>query len=137
VKNLDLRVPGKEALTTSITAVVENKPQLLRPMRPFLGVSEKNFGDLTENGRYVLEGLYACFQKQGYVKEGITQDIFFGFEVSGYDLSRVAFGLIDLKRAGYIFFTDDAGVTIDEHSDNLKNAWVRYTKKLLNPIQSG
>lgn len=92
--------------------------------------------DLPENARYVLAGIFDCFAKQKVVKEGITKDILWGFEVSGHNLERVAYGLIDLKRTGYIkFFTPD-NVETNEHCSNLQECWVRYEKKLLDLVYS-
>lgn len=128
---------SKEIMNMNMTAVVENKPQLLKPLRPFMSMVSSVPTDLSPNASYTLEGLFACFTKQGHVKEGIADDILFGFGASEYDLRRVVFGLVDLKRAGYIFFQDDEGNIVDENSDNLKKCWVRYTDKLLSLVYSG
>lgn len=128
-------VPGKEILTTSVGAVVENKPQLLRPVRP----NGKNFKippELTTNAKMVLDGLFRCFCKKGHIKEGVVSDILWGFvDVSEWPAERVAFGLVDLKRAGYISFVAPDNVVVDENCSNLKDCWVRYEAPLLELVE--
>lgn len=135
VENLTTVPRGKEILTTAVGAVVENKPQLLRPIRP----NGKNFKvpeELSTNAKFVLDGLFRCFLKKGYIKEGVVSDILWGFiEVSEWPAQRVAFGLVDLKRAGYISFVAPDNIVVDEHCTNLKDCWVRYEPPLLALVE--
>jgi hypothetical protein len=118
-----------------VGAAVENVPQLLRPVRP----NGKNFAipqSLPTNAKFVLDGLYRCFLKKGYIKEGVVSDILWGFiDVSEWPAERVAFGLVDLKRAGYISFVAPDNVVVDEHCSNLRHCWVRYEAPLLALVE--
>lgn len=127
---------SKEALVSALTVQVENKPQLLRAMRPFRAMVSGVPTDISANARLVLLGLFDCFRKHSHVKEGIADDILWGFQQSGYDLKRVAYGLVDLKRAGYLDFQAPDGAFVDEHSTQLKDCWVRYTDKILDLVYS-
>jgi hypothetical protein len=126
---------GREVTGASISAIVENKPQILRPIRP----DGKNFvipAELTTNAKFVLDGLFACFRKHKFIKEGVVSDILWGFvDVSAWPADRVAYGLVDLKRAGYISFVSPDNVVVDENCTKLKDCWVRYEAPLLALVE--
>jgi hypothetical protein len=79
-----------------------------------------------------FHALVQCFEKKGNVAEGELPDLIWGFEQCGYDPRAVAAGLTELRRQGYLYYTDPLGVTITEQNFNPKHpVWVRYTPKLL------
>jgi hypothetical protein len=136
------RYPGrpswaKELTSTSVTAYVDNKPQLLKPVRPFVQVVSSIPDDLSSNAKHVLLAFYDVFKRASFVKEGIADDIIWGFCNCGMDPSAVAYGLVDLKRAGYIRFETPDGIETDEHNSKLSQCWVRYTDKIMNLVYSG
>jgi hypothetical protein len=131
--------PGwaKEMLSTSVTAFVDNKPQLLRPMRPFVQMATMMPSDLSNNARIVLLALLDVFKRAGYVKEGIADDLLWGFQQCGMDPTITAYGLVDLRREGYIRFETPDGINTDEQNTKLAHCWVRYTDKIMNMVYSG
>ena len=84
-----------------------------------------------------MKGLLDCFSKAGEVKEGVAKDVLWGFEVSGHSPVDVIYGLVDLKRAGFIGFETPDGIETDEHNDNLKECWVTYKKKFMEIVFGG
>ena len=127
----------KEIMSSSMTATVDNNPQILRPLRPYTAMVGDIPPDLSEKGKLVLIALFSCFEKSGFVKEGVITDLIWGFvDVSQMDPVVVAHGLVDLKRAGYVEFKSPAGEKVDEHSSNLKDCFLCYTPKLLDLVHS-
>lgn len=124
----------KDFQALSVGAVVDPTPQILRPIRP-AGHHLVLPLDLTNNAKLVVDGLFKCFMKNGFIKEGLVVDILWGFDVSEYDLNRVAYGLIDLKRAGYIAFIAPDNTETDEHCTQLSKCWVKYKPKFLALIE--
>lgn len=120
----------------TVSATVNATPQILRPLRPFGGHSNE-MAALSNNGRYVLEALFSCFTKQGFVKEGLVKDIIWGFvDVGNMDQSRVAMGLIDLYRAGLIGFRTQDNIETDEHCSQLAECFLFYKPKLMRMVAS-
>lgn len=119
----------KETTAAAITVQVDTTQQLLRPIRP---AATFTMPVTTENGRYVLEGLWKCFKKAGFVKEGLIKDLLWGFvDVCGYTPEKVAYGLVDLHRAGYVKFIAPDNAEVDEHATRLGECWLKYTDKLI------
>lgn len=86
---------------------------------------------LTDNAKHILWGLMHCFENAGDAREGLVKDIIWGFQVSGYEPEQVAYGLVDLKRAGLVGFETPDGVETDENCSNLAECWLTYKKPLL------
>lgn len=132
-------VGNRDLMSSSIIAHVDNKPQLLRSLTP-KGISLAMNriavdSSLTEPGREVLYALFSCFQKQGSIQEGVVKDVIFGFvDVGKMDPVKVAHGLVDLRRMGYVEFVAPDNTIVDEHCSNLKECWLRYTKKLMGLV---
>lgn len=81
-----------------------------------------------------MKCLLDCFTKAKEVREGIVMDILWGFEVSGHSPVDTAYGLVDLKRAGYVGFEAPDGTEVDEHSQFLSQCWLTYKPKLLEVV---
>jgi hypothetical protein len=126
---------GKEVTGFSVTATVENKPQLLRMIRP----TGRNFQvppELSVCAKFVLTYLFACFVEKGYIKEGLVDDFLYGaVGIKGNPSEKIAHGLVDLRRAGYISFVAQDNIEVDEHCSNLKDCWLRYNQKLLDLVE--
>lgn len=120
----------------SVEATVEISPQKLRTkvMRPFEEACWSIPMDISENARKVMRCLIDCFTKAGEVREGIVKDVLWGFEVSGHSPVDTAYGLVDLKRAGYVGFEAPDGTEVDEHSQFLAQCWLTYKRKLLDIV---
>lgn len=82
---------------------------------------------------FVFIELQKCFQKQGFVAEGLMGNVIWGFEQCGFDPRAVAAGLQALRKLGYLIYTDPRGTEIHELSFDPKTLiWIRYTSKMLN-----
>ena len=79
----ELPKEAKEASVMKLQATVDVKPQPLKTIRPFTAM----IGDipplLRAEGKIVMQALFACFERQRYVKEGVVDDLVFGFEAGG------------------------------------------------------
>lgn len=91
-------------------------------------------GELSENAKLVLWSLLSCFEKAGDVREGLVKDVLWGFQVSGHEPEKVAYGLVDLKRAGFVGFETPDGVETDEHCSHLADCWLTYKPRLLDVL---
>jgi hypothetical protein len=129
---------AKDLFSTSLEVVVDPTPQKLRDMFPFLHAREPAPSSLPQCAQFALNCLLDCFRKQGFVKEGLCKDFLWGVGVSYPERTEeAAFGLVDLKREGYISFMTPDGVEADEHCTNLSECWMRYNKKLLDHVFKG
>ena len=78
----------------------------------------------------VFVELNNCFRKAKQVAEGMLNNVMWGFEQCGYDPRHVAAGLTELRKKGYLLYTDERRVPIYEFDfDPSKPVWIRYTKK--------
>lgn len=128
----------RDVMASSINAIVDSTPQLLRPIRPFLDAITPAPLSLPENARLVLDSLLSCFRKEGYVREGKIKDVLFGFQVTyPNELDKVAYGIVDLRREGYVKFIAPDGIDVDENCDKLSECWLGYTQKLLDHVYGG
>lgn len=127
-----------EVLSTAVTAQVDTTPQILRPIIPFSAAKVlEGASELSANALLVLNDLLSCFKKEKYVKEGALNDLIWGFvDVCGRDPTRVAHGLVDLKRAGYVGFRAPDGAEVDEHCTRLNECFVFYTQRLTDLVCS-
>jgi hypothetical protein len=85
-------------------------------------------------GAVTLAGFASIFKRQGCVAEGTLRDIFFGFDVSGWNLDMVGRGLTELRGRGFIYYSDERRLEMPEtyflsHPESLP--WVRYTAKFM------
>lgn len=87
-------------------------------------------------GELVMAMLLSCFAKAGYIAEGPLQDLIFGFENGPENVPKqvIANGLIQLRQAGYIYYSTPTGVVLTD-DDLLRsgkdNIWIRYAQKFL------
>jgi hypothetical protein len=79
---------------------------------------------------FVFIELQKCFQKAGFVAEGMLGNIIWGFEQCGYDARAVAAGLTRLRDLGYIYYSDKHRLPIHEFNFNPRYpVWIRYQDK--------
>lgn len=100
-------------------------------LRPYSGVTHVP-SDLGQGGTETLAfiELQKCFQKAGFVAEGMLGNIIWGFEQCGYDPRAVASGISKLRTLGYIYYSDERGNPVHEQNFNQeKPIWIRYTEK--------
>lgn len=111
----------------------DSRHEPLKPIiKPYKGL-KRIPAELGDGGPacFVFIELNKCFQKQGYVAEGLLGNVIWGFEQCGYDARRVAQGLTSLRKLGYIYYSDESGGTITETDFNPKKPiWVRYQEKM-------
>jgi hypothetical protein len=100
---------------------------------PYLGVTHLP-NDIQADGTalFVFNDLLSCFQQQGSVAEGLLGNLMWGFEQTGRDIRMVANGLMQLRKLGYILYSDPIGVPISEHNfiEGVP-IWIRYTPKMI------
>ena len=126
---------GKEFSSSSMTAYVENKPQILRPIKPYGSAVASIPPNLSQPSVEVLHALFSCFEKQGYVKEGLVKDLIWGFvDIAGMAPQKIAYGLFDLAREGFIRFQAPDGSYVGEDCKFFKDCTICYTKKLLDLV---
>jgi hypothetical protein len=78
----------------------------------------------------VFVELNNCFKKAKRVAEGMLANVMWGFEQCGYDPRHVAAGLTELRKKGFILYTDERRVPLSDYDfDAKKPIWIRYTKK--------
>lgn len=124
----------KPVFTQTIEAIVENKPQPLRKIRPFHTATKQVPSSLPSEAKIVLMALFDCFDKQKSVKEGLVDDLVWGFKQARLPSQLTANGLMQLMKLGYIKFQAPDGGYIDFASDRIKRAWIRYQPKLLEMV---
>jgi len=123
---------------------VENKPQLLRQLRPYYLMELRIPGTLSVEAQLVLKLLFDCFAKHQFVAEGLIGDLMWGFEqvtlpppLPHIPPELTYNGLCQLERAGYIKFQAKDGAYLGPGDDQIGGAWVRYQPKLLEMIYEG
>ncbi len=129
--------PGSKAKSVmTVEATVEVRPQALRTIRPQRIACLRIPPGLDPLGQYVLTLLFACFEKQQNVKEGVLGDLIFGFEASGIPPDKTLSGLSVLHRAGYLKFQSPSpdNSYVDFTCDRVLDAWVRYQPALLEMV---
>lgn len=113
---------------------VENKPQELRKLRPYVKAVSKIPGLLPDQAQIVLRLLLDCFSKAGHVSEGLIGDLLWGFSEFGIPSELSLHGLFQLEQLGYIAFQAKDGSYVNKDSDKLESAWIRYQPKLLEMV---
>ena len=135
-KKSDIKPAGFRQSFTLSTDVLANSAHepLKKIVDPYSGLRHipPELGDHSP-GCFVFIELNKCFSRAGYVAEGMLANVIWGFEQCGYDPNRVAAGLTDLRKKGYITYSDSGGLPIQETDfDPQKIVWIRYTKKMLD-----
>ena len=128
---------SKEASVMSMDAVVDVKPQLLRTLRPFYAASQSIPGHLRPEAQIVLQLLFSCFEKQRGVREGIVEDLVWGFEQAGTPMKLSIVGLKHLMDAGFISLRAPDNEPVSFQSSSVLRAWVTYEKPLLDMVYEG
>jgi hypothetical protein len=111
--------------------------QTLRLMRPFFKLAESIPSLLPNEAQITLRALFDCFEKSGEVKEGIIEDILWGFEQCGIPRKLTAKGLVSLESAGYICFQAPNNTPITFEAAKIHECWIRYQPKLLDMLYEG
>src|SRR5271170_1518188 len=106
----------KKSMFLPSSVLRDSTPEPLQILvKPYLGIkempSELAKGDVAT---LVFVELNKCFKKAGYVAEGLIGNIIWGFEECGHDPRRIAAGLTELRRLGYIRYSDPLGGDIHE-----------------------
>ena len=77
--------------------------------------------------------LQKCFQRQGFVAEGLMANIIWAFGECGYDPRAVAAGLTALRKLGYVEYTAPDGNPVHELSFAPgPPIWIRYGRRFLD-----
>lgn len=123
--------PGQQIHLPSTLLQDPTKEPLKVILTPYHGIthvpSELGNSDVTT---FVFIELNRCFQKAGFVAEGMLANIIWGFEQCGYGPNHVAGGLSQLRKLGYIQYTDERNNPIYETNfDPKKPVWIRYAPK--------
>jgi hypothetical protein len=103
-------------------------------LTPYKGITHVP-SELAQNdtATLVFIELNRCFQKAGFVAEGMIANIIWGFENCGYHPNNVASGLSKLRALGYIRYTDARNNRISEIMfDPKKPVWIRYEPKFVD-----
>lgn len=119
-----------------LEAVIDPTPQPLLKLRPYHKMALDIPALISDEAKIVLHLLFECFDKAGFVAEGMIGDMMWGFQqVTPPTHPELTLkGIFDLEVAGYIKFQARDGEIIDKHSDKLESAWIRYTDKLKNLV---
>lgn len=137
VKHLDSTPPeGAKPATSVMTleAEVDATPQPLKTIRPYAVTQKEVPGSIAHEGQIVLHSLFACFDRQKSVQEGLIGDLIWGFAQAGIPPQLTLVGLKILEKNGYVKFQAPDHSYVDLNSDKIESAWVRYQKKLLDMV---
>lgn len=119
----------------NMEAVVENKPQELRKLRPFKVALIYIPPGLPPESQIVLQAFFSSFEKSTTgVQEGLFEDIVFGFEAGGIPPECSVNGLLQLREKGYIKFQAPDNSYISGISDKIAKSWVRYQPKFMEIV---
>lgn len=125
-----------QRLEVDIPAGMQLK-QTLRHMKPFSKMIDSVPTTLPQEAQVTLRALCDCFEKAHAVKEGIIEDLLWGFEQCGIPRKLTAKGLDDLEKAGYLFFQAPNNTMITFEAARIHECWVRYQPKLLDMLYEG
>ena len=114
------------------------KPQKLHLVRPFSAMAGDIPGNMAGEGQIVMRALFDCFEKSGEVKEGVLDDLLFGFEVSGIPKLCTYEGLRVLEQKGYVEFTtlEHMPLLDPKMVASPRYVLVKYRRKLLDLVYS-
>lgn len=112
--------------------------QKLHVVRPFEHLADAIPGSLSSEAQIVMRALFDCFDRQGQVKEGLLDDLLWGFEQCGIPPMLTYEGLRVLERSGFIEFTtlEHMPVLDLKMVKSPKFVWVKYRRKLLDMVYS-
>jgi hypothetical protein len=139
INHLDSTPPEGHAPASVMTleAEVEVKPQELKVIRPYYESQMSIPGTLGPEAQVVMHALFACFDRQGEIKEGKVTDIIFGFGQCGIHPDATRKGLKDLNVMGYVKLqAPDNTITTSLDHDKIDEYWIRYESKLLDLVYS-
>lgn len=120
----------------SLRAEIDPTPQPLNRLRTYEGASLRIPMNLRNEAIIVLKLLFACFEKQGKVAEGLIGDILWGFAQAQPPIPEALTwnGLKYLWKDGYVKFQAPDGSYVDPLSDQIGKSWIRYTPKILSMV---
>lgn len=138
----DEKIPEKAAVgmpAFAFYAEVDMTKQPLNTIKPFETMVLYVPSGLPSHARECMIRLFRCFSKQKEVSEGLIGDVMFGFSQNTLEEKELPAtitwtGLCQLRDMGYIKFQAPDGEYIDQDSDKISSAWVRYQPKLLEMI---
>lgn len=125
-----------QRLDVEIPAGMQLK-QTLRLMRSFSKMAGSIPGSLSAEAQVTMRALFDCFEKCGAVKEGLIEDLLWGFEQCGIPRKLTAKGLVDLEAASYLYFETPDNTLITFEAARIHECWVRYQPKLLDMLYEG
>lgn len=131
-----IKKPPQSIHLPSSLLVDPTKEPLKILQKPYFGIKEVP-SELGNNdvATMVFIELNRCFEKAGFVAEGLLGNIIWGFEQCGYDPRHVAAGLTKLRALNYIYYSDELGNRLSEVMfDAKKPIWIRYGKKFTDLI---
>jgi len=110
--------------------------QELRKLRGYSAMARAVPPLLPDESRYVLHLLFECFEKAGFVAEGLVGDLMWGFEQVYPPTPRTLtyVGLKYLEAAGYVKYQAKDGSYVPLDSDASSSAFIRYQPKLLELV---
>jgi hypothetical protein len=118
----------------TLQATVEVKPQELKIIRPYDVIKARIPGSLSSEAQEVLRALFACFEKQNSIKEGIVGDMIWGFEQACVAPDHTLKGMLDLCKEGYLKIRAPDSSLVTLYGDRMLECWVSYEPKLLNLV---
>jgi formylmethanofuran dehydrogenase subunit E len=124
--------PPQSVILPSSLLLDPTKEPLTIVQAPYFGITHVPTDLAIGNGPDLMMfvELNKCFKKANQVAEGMLANVLWGFEQCGYDPRHVAAGLTELRKKGYLLYTDEGRVAIAEFNfDPKKPVWIRYTKK--------
>lgn len=137
VKHLDSTPPEDAKPATSVMtleAEVDATPQQLKIVRPYAVTQKEVPGNIAHEGQIVLHSLFACFDRQKSVQEGLIGDLVWGFSQAGIPPALTLVGLRILEKNGYVKFQAPDQSFVELNSDQSEKAWIRYQPKLLDLV---
>jgi hypothetical protein len=110
--------------------------QELRKLKGYTTMARSIPPLLPDEARLVLHLLFECFEKAGFVAEGLIGDILWGFEQVYPPTPRALTyaGLKYLETYGYIKCQAKDGAYVSLDSDASSGAFIRYQPKLLELV---
>lgn len=133
----DVRPADSKATSVmSLEATVDVKKQDLKKLKPFNAAIMAIPVTLRPESQIVLQAIMSCFERQGYVEEGLIGDLMWGFAECGIAPELTLVGLRELEMQNYVKFQtpppDNTWINIE--SEFIGKAWIRYQPKLLNMV---
>ena len=110
----------------NMEAVIENKPQELRQLRPFKVALLQVPADIPSEAQIVLQAFFGAFEKStNGVQEGLFEDVVFGFESGGIPAACSVTGLLQLRTKGYLKFQAPDNSYITGMSDQIAKSHIK------------